>query len=59
MRWSHSRPREPEGAARGTRTGEDVIIRVADNGPGIAPHILESLFTPFNTSKEGGLVWAW
>ncbi|WP_313615110.1 ATP-binding protein [Agrobacterium sp.] len=34
---------------------EQVVLRVADNGPGIAPDILEALFTPFNTSKEGGL----
>lgn len=36
-------------------TGDQVVLRVADNGPGIAPDILEALFTPFNTSKEGGL----
>ncbi|WP_292543823.1 ATP-binding protein, partial [Mesorhizobium sp.] len=28
---------------------------VEDNGPGIPPAILKSLFTPFNTSKEKGL----
>lgn len=33
----------------------DVIITVADNGPGIAPDILEALFEPFNSSKEKGL----
>ena len=32
-----------------------VVITVSDNGPGIAPYILVSLFTPFNTSKDGGL----
>lgn len=35
--------------------GEDVAIAVADNGPGIAPDILEALFEPFNSSKEKGL----
>ena len=32
-----------------------VTIVIADNGPGIAPEILRSLFNPFNTSKEKGL----
>lgn len=32
-----------------------VIIEVADNGSGIAPEILEHLFTPFVTSKPAGL----
>jgi len=36
-------------------TAREVAIRIADNGPGIAPEILGSLFTPFNTSKPGGL----
>ena len=35
-------------------TGEAVAVTVSDNGPGIAPEILQSLFTPFNTSKESG-----
>ncbi len=34
--------------------GEAAIV-VTDNGPGIPPEILKGLFTPFNTSKEGGL----
>src|SRR6185369_7356797 len=38
-----------------TETGDEVAIEVADNGPGISPDILKSLFTPFNTSKERGL----
>lgn len=36
-------------------TLEDVEIVISDNGPGIPTAILDSLFTPFNTSKEKGL----
>jgi two-component system C4-dicarboxylate transport sensor histidine kinase DctB len=36
-------------------SGEELAIGIADNGPGIEPAILGSLFTPFNTSKEKGL----
>ncbi|MER8917726.1 ATP-binding protein [Mesorhizobium sp. M0761] len=36
-------------------TADGVALAVADNGPGISPAILNSLFTPFNTSKEKGL----
>ncbi len=36
-------------------TPDEVAIAVSDNGPGIPPAILDSLFTPFNTSKEQGL----
>ncbi|TRC90033.1 sensor histidine kinase [Mesorhizobium sp. WSM4303] len=36
-------------------TADGVALAVADNGPGISPAILKSLFTPFNTSKDKGL----
>ena len=35
--------------------GEDVAVAVADDGPGISPEILKSMFSPFNSSKETGL----
>lgn len=34
---------------------DDVAVVVCDNGSGFAPGIEDALFTPFNTSKEGGL----
>ncbi|SCX23802.1 C4-dicarboxylate transport sensor protein DctB [Agrobacterium rosae] len=34
---------------------DEVVLTIADNGPGISASILEQLFSPFNTSKEGGL----
>ena len=35
--------------------GETVSLMVEDSGPGIAPEVLDQLFTPFNSSKEAGL----
>ena len=33
---------------------EKAIIRIADNGPGIDPDILENIFVPFFTTKKNG-----
>ncbi len=38
----------------GTRDGDAWVV-VEDNGPGIAPEHLGSLFDPFVTTKEGGM----
>ncbi|GAA4042326.1 ATP-binding protein [Sphingomonas rosea] len=35
--------------------GEQMLITIADQGPGIDPAIRERLFTPFETAKSGGL----
>lgn len=35
--------------------GDDVVITVADNGPGIPPEVMSRLFTPFVTTKPAGL----
>jgi signal transduction histidine kinase len=37
------------------RNGQDLVITVRDNGPGIPPYRLASLFDPFATWKEGGM----
>jgi two-component system C4-dicarboxylate transport sensor histidine kinase DctB len=48
---------EPDGRvhAFATVSDERVTLVVEDNGPGIAPEVLDQLFTPFNSSKEAGL----
>lgn len=35
--------------------GRRVAIRVADNGPGVAPEVRDRLFTPFTTDKRDGV----
>jgi signal transduction histidine kinase len=35
--------------------GKDVLVRISDTGPGIAPRIQERLFEPFVSSKETGM----
>jgi signal transduction histidine kinase len=34
---------------------DGVLVSVKDSGPGVAPANLEQLFTPFHTTKPGGL----
>jgi len=38
-----------------TRTeGDNAVVRVADNGPGIPPSVVEQIFDPFFTTKDVG-----
>lgn len=37
------------------RANDEVVIRVADDGPGVSPQMIPKLFTPFATSKKDGV----
>ena len=39
---------------RGRVEGDDIVLSVKDNGPGIPPELLQRLFTPFFTTKGPG-----
>ncbi len=49
-----SAPLGTKPAASKGEAGGHVEIVIADNGPGIAPEIRETLFDPYVTSKKGG-----
>ena len=37
-----------------SKRGDEVCIEVSDHGPGIAPEVLDKIFTPFFTTKDKG-----
>ena len=41
-------------AVRATAEGEEVVVEVADNGPGMSEAVQARLFEPFFTTKEQG-----
>ncbi|MBB3945457.1 two-component system C4-dicarboxylate transport sensor histidine kinase DctB [Rhizobium skierniewicense] len=47
--------RDGQVVVRVEEADNEVVVSIADNGPGIAHDIQQQLFSPFNTSKEGGL----
>ncbi|XUY28468.1 ATP-binding protein [Agrobacterium sp. rho-8.1] len=47
--------RDGQVVVRVEEVDSEVVVSIADNGPGIAHEIHKQLFSPFNTSKEGGL----
>lgn len=45
---------EPQIAIAAQRAGGDVVITVADNGPGLADGLIDKIFEPFFTTKPVG-----
>ncbi|MEJ2897233.1 ATP-binding protein [Bordetella avium] len=45
----------PRLSLRITASEDSVELALTDNGPGIPAHVLEKLFTPFQTTKPEGL----
>lgn len=39
---------------RASKSGADLVLEVADRGPGFAPDVIESVFEPFASKRPGG-----
>ncbi len=53
--YPQSRTLDPEIVIRSREGGDGMVeISVCDNGPGVAQHMLPSLFDPFTTTKDTG-----
>ena len=37
-----------------SKRGDEVCVEISDHGPGIAPELIEKIFTPFFTTKDKG-----
>ena len=47
-------PPQSEVSLSAWRQGDELVLAVADNGPGVSPVQRQHLFTPFYTTKKGG-----
>ena len=52
--YSHSEDDEERIIVTLEQQGHDVIIDVADNGPGVSEKVRNSLFEPFQSQRQGG-----
>ncbi len=44
----------PPNNSFGVAAGKTILVKVADNGPGIEPEVSERMFEPFYSGREGG-----
>lgn len=51
---AYAPPEKPLISIRAAGEGDAVVVRIRDNGPGIAPEIMNQIFDPFFTTKDVG-----
>ena len=54
--WHYSEPSEdtPRVSVALSRLDNEIIVDVIDNGPGVSDSVLEHLFEPFHSQRQGG-----